>query len=115
WSPNLTPERTAEHQVECVTKAELFSRSDAITIHMPLADATMGIVSATDIAKMKTTAFLINTSRAELVDEAALIDALTHRRIAGAGIDVYDVEPLPLHHPYRSLPTVLGTPHIGFV
>ncbi len=114
WSPNLTPERAGEHQVECVSKAELFARSDAITIHMPLADATIGVVSAADIARMKPTAFLINTSRSELADQAALIDALAEGRIAGAGIDVFDVEPLPLNHPYRSLPTVLATPHIGF-
>jgi phosphoglycerate dehydrogenase-like enzyme len=115
WSPNLTAERAAEHQVECVSKADLFSRSDALTIHVPQAAATVGIVSAADLARMKPTAFLINTSRPQLVDQPALIDALTHRRIAGAGIDVFDIEPLPLDHPYRSLPTVLATPHIGFV
>lgn len=115
WSPHLTPERTAEHQVECVSKAQLFERSDAITIHMPQAETTTGIVCAADLARMKPTAFLINTSRSQLVDQEALINALTHERIGGAGLDVFDIEPLPLNHPYRSLPTVLATPHIGFV
>lgn len=115
WSPHLTPERTAEHKVECVTKAQLFERSDAITIHMPQAQTTTGIVSAADLALMKRTAFLINTSRSQLVDQEALINALTHERIGGAGLDVFDIEPLPLDHPYRSLPSVLATPHIGFV
>ena len=115
WSPNLTPERAAEHQVECVAKADLFRRSDAVTIHVPQVDATIGIVSADDIARMKPGAFLVNTSRSQLVDQEALIDALVHGRIAGAGIDVFDIEPLPLNHPYRWLPSVLATPHIGFV
>jgi len=114
WSPNLTQERASQYQIQCVSKSELFTRSDAITIHMPMAERTIGIVSAADIAQMKPTAYLINTSRAELVDQAALIEALAQGRIAGAGIDVFDVEPLPFDHPFRSLPTVLATPHIGF-
>lgn len=115
WSPNLTPERTAPHGVECVTKEELFSNSDVVTIHIPHSDTTEGIVSAADIARMKRSAYLINTSRPKLVDQAALIDALTNRRIAGAGLDVFDIEPLPQDHPYRYLQNVVATPHIGFV
>jgi phosphoglycerate dehydrogenase-like enzyme len=115
WSPNLTPERTAEHDVACVSKADLFATSDAITIHMPLGERSIGLVAAEDIGRMKPSAFLINTSRAPIVDEAALIEALQNNRIGGAGLDVYSVEPLPLDHPYRSLKNVLATPHIGFV
>ncbi|PVE24903.1 hydroxyacid dehydrogenase [Microvirga sp. KLBC 81] len=115
WSPNLTPERTAPHGVECVSKEELFANSDVITIHIPHSDTTEGIVSAADIARMKRSAFLINTSRPRLVDQSALLDALFHHRIAGAGLDVFDVEPLPLEHPYRYLQNVIATPHIGFV
>jgi phosphoglycerate dehydrogenase-like enzyme len=115
WSPNLTPARTAEHQVECLSKADLFARSDVITIHMPDTDATQGIVGSAEIGAMKETAYLINTSRPALVDQPALLKALTDGRIAGAGIDVFDCEPLPLDHPYRWLPNVLATPHIGFV
>ncbi|MGI9421929.1 MAG: D-2-hydroxyacid dehydrogenase family protein [Hyphomicrobiaceae bacterium] len=115
WSPNLTPERTAPLGVECVTKEELFRRADAVTIHMPDTDATRGIVGANEIALMKPTAFLINTARPALVDEAALIEALTTNRIAGAGIDVFETEPLPQTSVYRRLPNVIATPHIGFV
>lgn len=115
WSPNLTPERTAPHNVECVSKADLFARSDVLTVHIPHADSTVGIVSAADIARMKPSAYLVNTSRPALVDQDALIGALRDRRIAGAGIDVFDIEPLPDDHPYRTLPNVLATPHIGFV
>ena len=79
------------------------------------ARSTAGIVGAADIARMKRSAYLINTSRPALIDQPALIAALSERRIAGAGLDVYDIEPLPIEHPYRSLPTVLATPHIGFV
>lgn len=115
WSPNLTPERTREHGVTAVSKQQLFETSDVITIHMPMDAKTAGIVGAQDIARMKKTAFLINTSRAPLVDEAALLDALVQRRIAGYGVDVYDSEPLAPDHPYRHLPSVLATPHVGYV
>jgi phosphoglycerate dehydrogenase-like enzyme len=115
WSPNLTPERTQEHQVECVSKSELFATSDVITLHMPDTDKTNGIVGASDIGLMKPTAFFINTSRPKLVDQDALLNALTSRAIAGAGVDVFDVEPLPADDPYRWLPNVVATPHIGFV
>lgn len=115
WSPNLTQERASPHGVEAVTKEELFRRCDAITIHMPLSDKTLGLVGEKEFALMKKTAYLVNTSRAEIVDQAALLDALINHRIGGAGLDVYEIEPLPVDHPFRSLPNVLATPHIGFV
>ena len=115
WSPHLTPERAAEHGVRAVSKSELFAASDVITIHMPLSDRSRGLIGAEDIALMRPTAYLINTSRGPIVDEAALIDALGKHRIAGAGLDVFDVEPLPVDHPLRSLPNTLLLPHIGYV
>ncbi|GGE35636.1 2-hydroxyacid dehydrogenase [Agaricicola taiwanensis] len=115
WSPNLTPERTAPYGIECVSKADLFSRADVLTIHIPLADATRNIVSAEDIGRMKETAYLINTSRPALVDQTALVTALKERKIGGAGLDVFPVEPLPKDDPFRHLPNVVATPHIGFV
>ena len=114
WSRNLTPERATPHDVECVSKDALFRRSDVVTIHLPLSDTTEGTVGAQEIAAMKRTAFLINTARPQLVDERALISALQTGHIAGAGLDVFDIEPLPDDHPFRSLPNVLATPHIGF-
>lgn len=115
WSPNLTAERAAPHDVECVTKERLFAEADVVSIHMPESERSIGIVGAGEIGRMKPGAFLINTSRAPLVDQAALVAALREGRIGGAGIDVYDEEPLPLEHPYRHLPNVLATPHIGYV
>ncbi|MEP7048615.1 MAG: D-2-hydroxyacid dehydrogenase family protein [Ilumatobacteraceae bacterium] len=115
WSPNLTPARAAPHGVRAVDKHELFSTADVITIHMPLSDTSRGLIGAPDLALMKPSAYLINTSRGPIVDEAALIDALRAGRIAGAGLDVYDVEPLPADHPLRSLPNTLLLPHIGYV
>ena len=115
WSPNLTAERAAPHGVRAVDKGELFSTADVITIHMPLSAASRGLIGAADLALMKPSAYLINTSRGPIVDEAALIDALAAGRIAGAGLDVYDVEPLPRDHPLRSLPNTLLLPHIGYV
>ncbi|MCV7420312.1 D-2-hydroxyacid dehydrogenase family protein [Mycobacterium yunnanensis] len=115
WSPRLTAERAAEHGVRAVTKADLFGESDVITVHMPLADGTRGIVGAEDIARMKRTAYLVNTSRGPIVDQAALVAALRENRIAGAGLDVYDTEPLPVDDPLRSLPNTLLLPHIGYV
>jgi phosphoglycerate dehydrogenase-like enzyme len=115
WSPNLTPQRTAPHSVQCVSKTELFAESDVVTIHMPLSIRSEGIVGAEELRLMKRDAYLINTSRAQLVDQDALVDALKHSRIGGAGIDVFEIEPLPLDHPYRVLPNVLATPHVGFV
>jgi phosphoglycerate dehydrogenase-like enzyme len=115
WSPHLTPERAEPLGVTAVGKDELFSRSDVITVHMPLNDATRGLVGAEDLARMKPTAYLINTSRGPIVDEAALIEALRHGRIAGVGLDVYDQEPLPSDHPLRTLRRTLLLPHIGYV
>ena len=116
WSPNLTPERAAEAGVGYVaTKEELFKRSDVVSVHMVLSERTYRMISAADIALMKPTAFLINTSRGPLVDEPALIDALKEKRIAGAGLDVFDEEPLPLDHPLRKLDNVTMSPHTGYV
>ena len=115
WSPHLTPERAAPHGVRAVDKRTLFAESDVVTIHMPLSDASRGLVGAEDLALMRPTAYLINTSRGPIVDEAALLAALREHRIAGAGLDVYDVEPLPADHPLRSLHNTLLLPHIGYV
>jgi phosphoglycerate dehydrogenase-like enzyme len=115
WSPNLIQARADPHGVRAVTKRQLFAESDVVTIHMPLSAASRGLIGAAEFAQMKRSAYLINTSRGQIVDEAALIAALTERRIAGAGLDVYDVEPLPAGHPLRSLSNTLLLPHIGFV
>jgi phosphoglycerate dehydrogenase-like enzyme len=115
WSQNLTPERCKEHGVGYATKADLFQQSDFISIHMVLSDRTRGLVSNTDLAMMKPTAYLINTSRGPIIDEAALVAALQNKTIAGAGLDVFDVEPLPRDHVLRTLPNVVLTPHLGYV
>lgn len=115
WSPNLTAERAEPHGVRAVSKDELFAGSDVVTIHMPLSERSRGLVGAGDLARMKPTAYLVNTSRGPIVDEHALVDALRAGRIAGAALDVYDVEPLPVDHPLRSLPNTLVLPHIGYV
>ena len=115
WSPNLTPERAAAHGAECVSKSELFAGSDVVSIHMPLSSRTEGLVGAEELRLMKRDAFLINTARSEIVDQSALVFALRNNHIGGAGIDVFDMEPLPSDHPYRVLPNVVATPHIGFV
>jgi phosphoglycerate dehydrogenase-like enzyme len=115
WSPNLTPERTAPHDVECVSKEDLFKRSDAVTIHVPHAKETEGLVGAHELSLMKAGAYLINTSRPKIVDEEPFIVALTNQSIGGAGLDVFNIEPLPNDHPFRLLPNVISTPHIGFV
>jgi phosphoglycerate dehydrogenase-like enzyme len=115
WSPNLTPERAAEHGVRAVSKQQLFAESDVVTIHMPLSERSRGLVGVEELALMRPTAYLINTSRGPIVDEQALVDALTEQRIAGAGLDVYDIEPLPVDHILRTLPNTLLLPHIGYV
>jgi phosphoglycerate dehydrogenase-like enzyme len=115
WSPNLTPERAAPHGAVAVTKEALFRQSDVLTIHMVLGPATRGLVGAAELAWMKPTGLLVNTSRGPLVDEQALVDALQARRIGGAALDVFDTEPLPADHVLRRLDNVLGTPHIGYV
>ena len=111
----MTPERAAERGATSVSKEELLRRSDVLTIHMVLSPKTRGLIGAEDLAQMKTSSLLVNTSRGPLVDEAALLSALTSRRIGMAALDVFDTEPLPADHPLRSLENVLGTPHIGYV
>ena len=115
WSQNLTAERCREIGVEHASKEDLFARADFISIHLVLSPRTRGLVAGADLARMKPTAFLVNTSRGPIVDQAALIDALRNRKIAGAGIDVYDTEPLPTDHPLRKLPNAVLTPHLGYV
>jgi phosphoglycerate dehydrogenase-like enzyme len=113
WRQNLTDARCAELGVIRVDKDALFERSDVVSVHVVLGDRTRGLVGAREIGLMKPTAWLINTSRGPIVDEAALIEALETNRIAGAGLDVYDVEPLPADHKLRTLPNTVLTPHIG--
>src|ERR1700692_2634887 len=115
WSQNLTAEAAAAAGAEIVTKDELFRRADVVTIHLILSERTRGLVGAAELALMKPTARLINTSRGPIVDEQALIEALRTRAVAGAAIDVFDTEPLPEEHPFRSLENLLATPHLGFV
>jgi phosphoglycerate dehydrogenase-like enzyme len=115
WSQNLTKEIASTAGATLVDKHALFRRADIVTIHLVLSRRTIGLVGAAELALMKPTARLINTSRGPLVDEAALIEALQARRIAGAALDVFDAEPLPADHPFRTLDTVLATPHIGYV
>lgn len=115
WSQNLTAERAAEHGARLVGKQDLFRLADVVSIHLVLSDRSRGLVGAAELALMKPTAWLINTSRGPIVDEAALIDALRNRRIAGAGLDVYGTEPLPADHPLRRLDNVVLTPHLGYV
>jgi phosphoglycerate dehydrogenase-like enzyme len=115
WSQNLTADRAAEAGAALVTKEELFRRADIVTVHLVLSDRTRGLVGAGELALMKSSARLVNTSRGPIVVETALISALETGRIAGAAIDVFDQEPLPPDHPFRSLPSLLATPHIGYV
>jgi len=115
WSPNLTDERAAQAGVRKVGKDELFSTSDVISVHLVLSERTAGVVDAAAIAAMKPQALFVNTSRAGLVDHAALVRALKEGRIAGAGLDVFPTEPLPADDEVRSLPNVVLTPHLGYV
>ncbi|MCS3472158.1 phosphoglycerate dehydrogenase-like enzyme [Pseudomonas sp. JUb42] len=115
WSQNLTAEAAAEVGVTRVSKQELFEQADILSVHLVLSDRSRGLVDAEALGWMKPTAYLINSSRGPIVDEAALIDSLRHKRIAGAALDVFDIEPLPVDHPYRSLDNVLATPHVGYV
>ncbi|WP_435270317.1 D-2-hydroxyacid dehydrogenase family protein [Streptomyces sp. 1222.5] len=116
WSQNLTKERAEEEGVEpAASKEELLAESDFVSVHLALGDRTRGLVGAAELAVMKPTAFLINTSRAAIVDQEALLAALHEGRIAGAGVDVFDVEPLPAGHPLRTAPRLLATPHLGYV
>jgi phosphoglycerate dehydrogenase-like enzyme len=115
WSQNLTAERAAEVGATRVSKEDLFRESDIVSVHLVLSGRTRGLVGATELALMKPSARLVNTSRGPIVVEADLIAALTTGRIAGAALDVFDQEPLPLDHPFRALPNLLATPHIGYV
>ena len=115
WSQNLTAEKAAAAGATLVSKDELLRQADVVSIHLVLSERTKGLIGASELALMKPTARLVNTSRGPIVQEAALIQALASHRIAGAAIDVYDTEPLPLEHPYRNMPNLLATPHIGYV
>jgi phosphoglycerate dehydrogenase-like enzyme len=110
WSQNLTTERAAEVGATRVSKDELFREADLVSIHLVLSGRTRGLVGATELARMKPTARLVNTSRGPIVVEADLLAALRDKKIAGAAIDVFDQEPLPLDHPLRALPNLLATP-----
>jgi len=115
WSQNLTEEIAGAAGANFVDKQTLFREADVVTVHLVLSSRTRGLIGAPEFALMKPTARLVNTSRAPIVDEVALIKALEGRRIAGAAIDVFDVEPLQTDHPFRKLDNVLATPHIGYV
>ncbi|HUG35971.1 MAG TPA: D-2-hydroxyacid dehydrogenase family protein [Candidatus Limnocylindrales bacterium] len=115
WSPNLTAARAAEVGAALVSKDELLTRSDIVTVHLVLGDRSRGLIGARELAHMKPTAVLVNTSRGPIVDEAALIAALRAGKLAGAGLDVYDEEPLTSDHPLRNLANTVITPHLGYV
>ena len=115
WSQNLDPAQAREIDVEPVSKADLFSRSDVVTIHYKLSPRSTGLVGAAELRLMKPTAYLVNTSRGPIVDGPALVAALRDGQIAGAGLDVYDTEPLPLGDSLRLLPNTVLTPHLGYV
>jgi phosphoglycerate dehydrogenase-like enzyme len=115
WSQNLTAEKAAAQGVERVEKDELFRRSDILSVHLVLSDRSRGLVGAREIGLMKPSAILVNTSRGPICDTTAVIDALKRGRLAYAGFDVYDQEPLPIDHPLRTTPNVILTPHIGYV
>jgi len=115
WSSNLTPDAAEQSGATYVSRDELFSRADVLTIHLVLSERSRGLVGAAELGLMKPTALLVNTSRGPIIDEAALVDALRSQRLAGAGLDVFDTEPLPDSHPLRTLDNVVATPHIGYV
>jgi phosphoglycerate dehydrogenase-like enzyme len=115
WSPNLQADTASALGIEAVHKDALFERADVVTVHIVLSDRTRGLIGASHLARMKPSAYLVNTSRGPIVDERALLDALRGGRIAGAALDVFDTEPLPLEHALRTTPNTVLTPHIGFV
>jgi D-3-phosphoglycerate dehydrogenase len=115
WSQNLTEDKAKAAGADYVTKDDLFRNSDFVTIHIVLSDRSRGLIGAKELGSMKKTAYLINTSRGPIVDEKALIAALQNKAIAGAGLDVFDVEPLPPDHPFRKMDNVVITPHLGYV
>ncbi len=114
WSPNLTPERCKEVGVTYATREELFSSADIITVHVVLSQRSRGLVGAADLARMKPTSYLVNTARGPIIDETALLETLKARKIAGAAVDVFSVEPLPIDHPFRKLDNLVLTPHLGY-
>jgi phosphoglycerate dehydrogenase-like enzyme len=115
WSQNLTPEAAQEAGARYLPREEFFAAADVVTVHLKLSERSLGLVGADELALMKSSALLVNTSRGPIVDEAALIEALRSGAIAGAGLDVFDVEPLPADHPLRTMANVTATPHIGYV
>ncbi len=115
WSQNLTDEKAAEHGVKRVDKETLLKQSDILSVHVVLSERTRGLLGAAELASMKSSALLVNTSRGPIIDQAALVEALGSGQIAGAGLDVYDVEPLPADNPLRKAPNVVLTPHLGYV
>jgi phosphoglycerate dehydrogenase-like enzyme len=115
WSQNLTEERCNEVGVAYASRTDLLAGSDFVTIHLKLSDRTTGFFGADDFAAMKPDAYLVNTSRGPIIDQDALIDAVTNGRIAGAALDVFDEEPLPENHPLLDAPNLLLTPHVGYV
>jgi D-3-phosphoglycerate dehydrogenase len=115
WSPNLTAQRCKEVGVGYATREELFATADIITVHVVLSQRSRGLVGAADLARMKPTSYLVNTARGPIVDEAALLETLKARKIAGAAVDVFAVEPLPVNHPFRKLDNIVLTPHLGYV
>ena len=115
WSDRATKNEAEEAGATLVTKEQLLGESDILSIHLVLVDATRGLIGANEIAQMKPTAWLVNTSRGEIVDEAALVKALEAKKLAGAALDVFGVEPLPAGHPFRTLGNVVATPHLGYV
>jgi D-3-phosphoglycerate dehydrogenase len=115
WSQNLTPEACAAAGATYATKDELFAKADVVTIHLILSKRTRGLIARADLERMKPTAYLINTARGPIVDEAALLDVLQKRKIAGAALDTFSQEPLPVDHPLRKLDNVVLTPHLGYV
>jgi D-3-phosphoglycerate dehydrogenase len=115
WSQNMTPEKAREHGADYVSKEDLFRQADIVSVHVQLSDRTRGLIGGKEIGAMKPSAYIINTSRGPIIEEAALLAALREKRLAGAGLDVFDVEPLPLDHPYRKMDNVVITPHLGYV
>src|SRR3984957_6981284 len=115
WSPNLTAERCKEVGVAYATKEELFATADIITVHVVLSQRSRGLVGREDLARMKPTSYLVNTARGPIVAEATLLETLQQKNIAGAAIDVFSVEPLPVDHPFRKLDNIVLTPHLGYV
>src|SRR5438270_1126511 len=114
WSPNLTPEKCKEAGVTYASKEQLFKTADVITVHVVLGPRSRGLVGRDDLLRMKPTAYIVNTARGPIIDETALLEVLQQKKIAGAGIDVFSTEPLPVDHPFRKLDNMVITPHLGY-